>query len=232
MLQMNFYKPIKIIIMKTNQVLNGLSIGVLSLALLSCASAEKPNTQKQEVETTEEVTEIAQKQEPKTEVKPMEYVVIETNKGDIKVELYASKAPITVANFLSYVDAGFYDGTIFHRVISNFMIQGGGFTTDGTKKDTKAPIVLESQTGLSNAVGTIAMARTSSPNSATAQFFINVADNANLDYRPGSPGYAVFGKVISGMDVVNEIRQVKTGSHDGRADWPIEPVVIETIKRQ
>lgn len=171
-------------------------------------------------------------EKPTPKLKPMEYVVIETNKGKINLELDPNKAPITVANFLSYVDEGFYDGTIFHRVIPSFMIQGGGFTADGKQKETKSPIELESQNGLSNVVGSIAMARTNSPNSATCQFFINVGPNESLDYRPGNPGYAVFGKVTSGMDVVNEIRQVKTGNHSGHGDWPVEPVIITKVTRE
>ncbi|NEN22668.1 peptidyl-prolyl cis-trans isomerase [Cryomorpha ignava] len=162
----------------------------------------------------------------------MEYVVIETNKGDITLELDPNKAPVTVANFLSYVDAGHYDNTVFHRVISNFMIQGGGFTADGTQKPTQSPIELESQNSLSNDVGTIAMARTNAPNSATAQFFINVSQNDFLNYKPGNPGYAVFGKVSSGMDVVNEIRQVETRSYMGQQDWPVEAVTIKTIRKE
>lgn len=162
----------------------------------------------------------------------MEYVTIETSKGNIGLELDPNRAPVTVKNFLTYVDEGFYEGTIFHRVIPGFMIQGGGFTADGTQKPTHDPIELESRNGLSNSVGTIAMARTNSPNSATSQFFINVAPNENLDYRPGFPGYAVFGKVTAGMDVVNEIRQVKTGMHGPHADWPVEPVVIKKITRE
>lgn len=159
-------------------------------------------------------------------------VVMETNKGKITIELDPERAPATVQNFLTYVDEGFYDGTIFHRVISNFMIQGGGFTPDGTQKSPHAPIILESQNGLSNVVGSIAMARTNAPNSATCQFFINVSDNVALDYRPGNAGYAVFGHVTSGMDVVNDIRQVKTGTFNRHGDWPTEPVIIEKVYRE
>jgi len=162
----------------------------------------------------------------------MEYVIIETNKGNISLELNPDKAPVTVANFLEYVDGGFYDGTVFHRVIDNFMIQGGGFTTEGERKETRDPILLESQNGLSNDIGTIAMARTNAPNSATAQFFINIKDNGFLNYSPGNPGYAVFGKVTSGMDVVNEIRQVETGIKQGMQDWPKEDVVIVKAFRE
>lgn len=147
------------------------------------------------------------------EAKPR--VKIETNMGDILLELDAEKAPLTTQNFLDYVKNGFYDGTIFHRVISNFMIQGGGFTEQFQKKATNAPIRNEANNGLKNDRGTIAMARTSDPHSATSQFFINVVDNGFLDYRSQTArgwGYAVFGKVVEGMDVVDKIRKVQTGS--------------------
>ncbi|MCB9555658.1 MAG: peptidyl-prolyl cis-trans isomerase [Deltaproteobacteria bacterium] len=141
-------------------------------------------------------------------------VELKTNMGSIKLELYADKAPKSVANFLEYVKRGHYDGTIFHRVIDNFMIQGGGFTADFQKKETRPPVTNEANNGLKNTVGTIAMARTSDPHSASAQFFINVADNAFLNHRSPTPqgwGYAVFGKVIAGMDTVNKIKALKTG---------------------
>jgi len=156
-------------------------------------------------------------------------VLIETNYGSIIVELYPEKAPETVKNFLQYVNEGFYNGTIFHRVIPNFMIQGGGYTEDMQKKITHAPIHNEADNGLRNRIGTIAMARTSDPHSATAQFFINVANNTFLDFREKTSrayGYAVFGRVIKGMKVVNKIRQVKTGFKDGMKDVPINPVMI------
>lgn len=157
-------------------------------------------------------------------------VKLSTSLGDIVLELDHTKAPKTVENFLNYVNNGFYNGTIFHRVISNFMIQGGGFTKDFRKKATNAPIKNEANNGLSNARGTIAMARTSDPHSATAQFFINVVDNKFLDYRSETMrgwGYAVFGSVIEGMDVADKIRNVKTGSAGpfGR-DVPQETVEI------
>ncbi len=155
--------------------------------------------------------------------------VIQTNKGDIEIELYEDSAPITVGNFVDYVDSGFYNRTIFHRVIPGFMIQGGGFTTQGRQKQTNPPIILESNNGLSNSRGTIAMARTSDPNSATSQFFINTADNPSLDRSPENEGYAVFGKVVSGMDVVDEIEGVQTGIFQGYQDWPIETVLIEKV---
>ncbi|MBU2589484.1 MAG: peptidyl-prolyl cis-trans isomerase [Nanoarchaeota archaeon] len=156
-----------------------------------------------------------------------EVVVLETSKGIIEVELDREHAPITVENFLSYVNEGFFEGTIFHRVISGFMIQGGGFLPDGSQKETKAPIKLESNNELKNVVGTIAMARTMIPDSATSQFFINTVDNDFLNYAPGNDGYAVFGKVIVGMDVVKAIEAVETSSNGANQDWPVEDVVIE-----
>jgi peptidyl-prolyl cis-trans isomerase A (cyclophilin A) len=152
-------------------------------------------------------------------------VKLATSEGDIVVELDAAKAPKTVDNFLQYVKAGHYDGTVFHRVINNFMIQGGGMTADLKEKPTRAPIVLESRNGLANDRGTIAMARTNDPNSASAQFFINVKDNAFLNQPQAKDGngYAVFGKVISGMDVVDKIKAVPTGP----GDVPVKPVSIK-----
>jgi peptidyl-prolyl cis-trans isomerase A (cyclophilin A) len=156
-------------------------------------------------------------------------VQMKTSLGDIRVELYPEKAPKTVANFLDYVKAGQYNGTIFHRVIAGFMIQGGGYKTNYDEKPTRAAIPLESRNGLKNATGTIAMARTSDPNSATAQFFINTVDNAGLDYpNPDGNGYAVFGKVVSGMDVVKKIEAVPTTSRGPMQDVPAQPVVIES----
>jgi cyclophilin family peptidyl-prolyl cis-trans isomerase len=158
-------------------------------------------------------------------------VVMDTSLGPVEMEIFVDKAPITAANFLQYVDAGFYNGTIFHRVIPTFMIQGGGFTPDMTEKPTRAPIKNEAGNGLSNDLGTLAMARTSIVDSATAQFFINVTDNPFLNHTSNSDdgyGYAVFGKVISGMDVVNKIKIVPTGM----GDVPVTPVIIKSIKRQ
>jgi len=157
-------------------------------------------------------------------------VSLHTNFGVIKLQLFADKAPVTVENFLSYVKDGFFDGTIFHRVIDGFMIQGGGFTPDMDQKETKAPIKNEANNKVSNKKGTIAMARTSDPHSATCQFFINVADNNFLDFSSESSqgwGYCVFGEVIEGMDVIDKIRKVRTGRFAGHADVPVEPVVIE-----
>jgi len=156
-------------------------------------------------------------------------VRLATSLGDIVVELDKDKAPKTVDNFVSYVKAGHYDGTIFHRVIENFMIQGGGMKPDMSEKTTRAPIPLESRSGLSNVRGTIAMARTMDPNSATAQFFINVKDNANLDQpnaRDGN-GYAVFGKVVEGMDVVDKIKAVPVADKSGHQNVPATPVTIK-----
>jgi len=156
-------------------------------------------------------------------------VKLETSKGDILIELNSKAAPVTVKNFLTYVDEGFYNKTIFHRVIPSFMIQGGGFTADMERKETHDPIVNEAKNGLSNARGTIAMARTNDPDSATSQFFINHTDNTPLDYGGVSgAGYAVFGKTIEGMDVVDAIAAVKTTSRKGMDDVPVEPVVIKS----
>lgn len=155
-------------------------------------------------------------------------VRLSTNQGDIVVQLNAAKAPRTVDNFIQYVKAGHYNGTIFHRVIDGFMVQGGGMTPDMKEKPTRAPIPLESNNGLSNTTGTLAMARTSNPNSATAQFFINVRDNVFLDANQSRDGYgyAVFGKVVSGMDVVDKIRKVATTSKGMHSDVPVTPIVI------
>ena len=162
-------------------------------------------------------------------MKAKDIVVIETSKGTIEVELNREKAPITVANFLRYANEGFYDGTVFHRVIPGFMIQGGGFTPDGSQKPTHDTIKLESNNGLKNTAGTIAMARTSIPDSATSQFFINVADNSFLDYAPSNYGYAVFGTVTKGMDVVTTIVSVKTSTRQGNGDWPVDDVMIKRV---
>ena len=176
-------------------------------------------------------TEVSEKKE--NEVETMNPIVImETSKGNIEIELYPEKAPITVANFLEYVDSNFYSNLIFHRVISGFMIQGGGFESNGSQKQTKNPIKLETNKGLSNLTGTIAMARTKVPDSATSQFFINTVDNLGLDYSTQDPGYAVFGKVISGMDVVYEIEKVETTTKSGHENWPVEDVVILKVYRK
>ena len=156
-------------------------------------------------------------------------VIIETSEGDITAELFASKAPASVSNFLAYVDSQFYDGTIFHRVIKNFMVQGGGFTPQMVQKSTKPPVKNEAGNGLKNERGTLAMARTMVVDSATAQFFINHKDNAFLDHTSDTPrgfGYAVFGKVVGGADVVDKIKAVKTARKGYHDDVPVEDVVI------
>jgi peptidyl-prolyl cis-trans isomerase A (cyclophilin A) len=157
-------------------------------------------------------------------------VKLATSMGDIVVELDAQKAPKTVANFVQYIQAGHYNGTVFHRVIDGFMVQGGGMTPDMSEKATRAPIPLEAGNGLSNARGTLAMARTNAPDSATAQFFINVVDNPRLDSFGG--GYAVFGKVVSGMDVVDKIRTVPVASKGMHQNVPVTPVVIKQATLQ
>ncbi len=163
---------------------------------------------------------------------PIAYALITTSMGDILIELNGLKAPITVANFLSYADKGFYDGTIFHRVMANFMIQGGGMTPELTKKTTDPPIKNEWRNGLKNTRGSIAMARLGGrPDSATSKFFINVKDNANLDRPNDGAAYAVFGKVVAGMDVVEKIRTVDTGMKMGSRDVPIETIVIEKVRQ-
>ncbi len=176
------------------------------------------------------------------------HVLLETSKGKITIHLYKEAAPASAANFLQYVDSGFYDGTVFHRVIPGFMIQGGGFTADLTKKPVQPPVKNESDNGKSNVAGTLAMARTSDPSSATSQFFINVVNNARLDSRQGKPGYTTFGEIVDGMDVVEMIRNVPTQCPSkpppgqprqpctaklppGMRDVPVEPVVITKAQR-
>ena len=161
-------------------------------------------------------------------------VVLETSKGKIMLELYPDKAPETVKNFLGYVDAKYYDGTIFHRVIPNFMIQGGGFTADMKRKTTQAPIKNEADKGLKNDRGTISMARTGDPHSATAQFFINSINNDFLNHKGKTPqgwGYAVFGRVVEGMGAVDDISKVKTVTRGRFRDVPAEPVIITRAAR-
>jgi len=165
---------------------------------------------------------------------PNPKVVMNTSKGEITIELFADKAPITVENFFSYVDESFYDGTIFHRVIQGFMIQGGGLTPDLKEKPTKPPIKNEAFNGLSNKRGTMAMARTPIINSATSQFFINHVDNSFLDHKDNTPegfGYAVFGKIIEGMEVVDAIASVKTGTRGGHNNVPRETITIISVRR-
>ena len=160
-------------------------------------------------------------------------ILITTSLGTIKVELYPDKAPETVRNFLSYVENGFYDGTIFHRVIRGFMIQGGGFNSEMEKKQTRAPVKNEANNGLQNEVGTLAMARTSELDSATSQFFINAKHNDFLDHKNDTIkgfGYCVFGKVFDGMNVVRQIEKVTTGRKGGHGNVPTDPVVIKSIR--
>lgn len=183
-------------------------------------SAAQPKTQKGDAVTT------AQKN-------PV--VVFETSLGTFEIELNSEKAPLSAANFLKYVDDGFYSGTIFHRVIPDFMIQGGGFTESMSQKPTREPIKNEASNGLKNLRGTVAMARTSDINSATAQFFVNTVDNGFLDHRNTSPsgyGYAVFGKVVSGMDVIDKIRAVPTANKGMHENVPVTPVVIKSAKQK
>lgn len=173
------------------------------------------------------------KETKKMEANPV--VVMTTNHGPIEVELFQTQAPVTVKNFLRYVDEGFYNGTIFHRVISDFMIQGGGFTEGMEQKKVHEPIKNEASAELANQRGTLAMARTQIVDSATAQFFINVKDNTFLNHRDksaGGYGYAVFGKVTNGMDIVDKIKAVPTTSKAGHQDVPVKPVIIESIKRK
>ena len=158
-------------------------------------------------------------------------IKFETSHGDFTVELDEASAPISAKNFLRYVDEGFYDGTIFHRVIPGFMIQGGGFDADMGHKDGHAPIRNEAQNGLKNLRGTLAMARTNDLHSATSQFFINLVDNDFLDNRPGNFGYAVFGRVVGGIDVIDRIAKVKTGRRRGHDDVPAETVLVNTARR-
>ncbi len=193
-------------------------LSIVGFVLLGACKADKS-------ESTEPVK-AEEKTEEKTEATAGSKVRLKTNKGDIVIELDAEKAPITVKNFLKYVGDKHYDGTVFHRIIDGFMIQGGGMALDGgrlVEKPTGAGIKNESNNGLKNDTGTIAMARTPNPDSATAQFFINVVDNDGLNFPTGG-GYTVFGNVIEGMDVVNVIKSVKTGA----GDVPAEPVVIES----
>ncbi|MCK6549568.1 peptidylprolyl isomerase [Myxococcota bacterium] len=162
-------------------------------------------------------------------------VVIKTSLGTIKAELFADKAPTSVENFLKYTDDKYYDGTIFHRVIKGFMIQGGGFDAQLTKKETREPIKNEAANGLKNEIGTLAMARTAIPDSATSQFYINTVNNPALDFKDPSArgiGYAVFGKVVEGMEVVHKISAVQTGPQNGMGDVPVKPVVIESVRRE
>jgi len=158
-------------------------------------------------------------------------VRFETSLGSFTLDLDAAKAPVTVANFLAYVDEGFFDGLIFHRVIPGFMVQGGGMLPDMSQKQNKAPIKLEAGNGLKNERGTIAMARTNNPHSATSQFFINLVDNDFLNAAPGNDGYTVFGKVVDGLDTIDRIAKERTGRRKGHDDVPVTDVVITSARR-
>ena len=155
--------------------------------------------------------------------------VMQTSRGDIVIELFPKEAPVTVANFIDYAESGFYNGTIFHRVMPRFVIQGGGFTVDMSRKDTKAAIQNEANNGLKNDFLTLSMARTRNPDSATSQFFINLRKNTNLDYNQHNPGYAVFARVIEGEYVVRDIAKQPTGNHSHYQNVPLEPIVIESV---
>ncbi len=199
-------------------------IVVIGLAVL-LASGCKDRSQKEEPDNgKQQETPVKEPTVQNTQVR------LTTNFGDIVIELDSDKAPISTANFLAYANQGFYEGTIFHRVIAGFMIQGGGFTADMQKKKTNPPIKNEASNGLKNTRGTVAMARTNDPDSATSQFFINLVDNKYLDYKAVSSGYAVFGKVVEGMETVDKIGAVKTGVTAGMKDVPTQPVVIESAK--
>jgi len=206
-------------IAKSNQLL--IAFVSFFMLLSGCNAQEAAKTEK----ATESKTEM--KTGEKMSANPI--IKMETSKGTVTIELDAEKAPLSVANFVSYVEDGFYDGLIFHRVIPNFMVQGGGMNPDMSEKATKAAIKNEANNGLKNDRGTLAMARTNDPHSATSQFFINLKDNDFLNHTSESPagwGYAVFGKVTDGLDVIDEIEKVKTGNHGGHGDVPLEAVTI------
>ena len=197
--------------------------GLLTVVVLACGCSEKTNKAQADKKVVNSERNIVKSQS--------NVVKLETSMGNIVIELNEQAAPVTVKNFLRYVEAGFYDGLIFHRVIPGFMIQGGGFTKQMAKKETRDPIINEARNGLSNKQGTIAMARSSNPDSATAQFFINHRDNDFLNYVDDkSAGYAVFGKVTEGMDVVDAIASVETTTKNGMDDVPVEPVTIQSAK--
>ena len=158
-------------------------------------------------------------------------VRFETTHGGFTIELFERDAPLSVANFLQYVDDEYFDGTIFHRIVPGFVIQGGGMTADFSQKKTRAPVKNEAANGLLNERGTLSMARTDAPHSATSQFFVNLKDNEFLDYRPGQHGYAVFGRVVDGMEVIDKIAAVRTGRRSGYTDAPMEDVKVNTARR-
>jgi len=195
-------------------------VAVYSVFLLSSYSyAEKVTVVKNNM-----VKNIKTEKENKMENPVVEF---KTSLGSMKIELWTDKAPITVKNFLDYVTSKHYDNTIFHRVIDGFVLQGGGFTAKMEQKSTQKPIINESSSDLPNLRGTLSMARTNDPNSATSQFFINLVNNASLNKSPGNPGYAVFGKIIDGMDVVDKMAKVKTGTSGPHRDVPVEQVFIQ-----
>ena len=199
-------------------------ISAMCVALIGC---NEENSTNPDIKTGEKMV----SEEPQEVQDIKKTVKLETSMGDIIIELDEQKAPVTVKNFIRYAEEGFYDETIFHRVISGFMIQGGGFTVDIKQKPPHAPIVNEAGNGLKNDRGTIAMARTNDPDSATCQFFISQKDNDFLNYiKDSNPGYAVFGKIIEGMEIVDTITTVKTTTKNGMRDVPVEPVVIKSAK--
>lgn len=205
--------------------------GLLTFVVLACGCSEKTNkAESEKTDKAEADKKIVNLQ--RNIVKSQSNVVkLETSMGNIVIELNEQAAPVTVKNFLEYVDAGFYDGTIFHRVIPGFMVQGGGFTEQMAKKEMRDPIINEARNGPSNIRGSVAMARTNDPDSATAQFFVNHSDNDFLNYVDNkSAGYAVFGKVIEGMDVVDTIASVETTTRNGMENVPVEPVIIISAK--
>jgi len=205
----------------------------LVLSTTGYAAAEKSAEKKSAAEKTNKKSEGKKPKAKAKEVKKVNPNIVQvtmvTSKGTIKIELDKEKAPVTVENFVSYVNSGHYNKTIFHRVIDKFMIQGGGFDEKMTQKPTKSPIKTEASNGLKNVRGSIAMARTNDVNSATSQFFINLVDNSFLDY-PNNGGYTVFGKVVDGMSVVDDISKVKTGSFSMHGDVPLKPIIIESAK--
>ena len=158
-------------------------------------------------------------------------ILFETTLGDFKIEFFEKEAPISVANFQKYIDANYFDGTIFHRIVPGFVIQGGGFTEDMTQKKTQPPIKNEADNGLKNSRGSLSMARTNDINSATSQFFVNLKDNDFLDHSRGNFGYAVFAKVTEGMDVIDKIAAVETGRRKGFDDVPLEPVIMKSVRK-
>jgi peptidyl-prolyl cis-trans isomerase B (cyclophilin B) len=204
------------------------SLVALAMVFMSACSAEINSTQNSITTETAATATVA----TLDSATDSPSVVFETSAGNFTVQLNAEAAPLSVANFLQYVENGFYNGTIFHRVISNFMIQGGGFTVDMTKKATRTPIINEADNGLKNKVGTIAMARTNAPHSATSQFFINVEDNGSLNHRAKNSrgwGYAVFGEVTEGLSVVEAIKTVPVGPRAGHQHMPLEAIIIQRI---